>query len=58
MALLRCTANQVGTGHKLNFSQRIKLRPFSQQSKTKMPLARLRSDKESLEVFHIIDTIE
>ena len=39
------------------FSPKIQLGPNWQQSTTKMAVARLRCNEESLEVFHIIDTI-
>ena len=55
--LLRCTANQVGTGRKLRFRPKIQLGSNWQQSTTKMAVARLRCDADSLEVFYIIDTI-
>ena len=46
ISLLRCTANQSGTGHKLHFSPMIQLGPNWQQSTTKMAVARLRCDGE------------
>ena len=55
MALIHCTGNQAGTGHKLHFSSKIQLGPNWQQSTTKMAVARLRCNKESSEVFHLID---
>ena len=39
------------------FSPKIQLGPNWQQSTTKMAVARLRCDADSLEEFHIIDTI-
>ena len=39
------------------FSPKIQLRPNWQQSTTKMAVTFLRCDKDSSEVFHIIDTI-
>ena len=55
-ALLRCTSNQAGTGHKLHFQpkhpDRVKLAVIN----NKMAVARLRCNADSLEVFIIIDT--
>ena len=38
------------------FSPKTQLGPNWQQSTTKMAMARLRCDADSLELFHIIDT--
>ena len=46
-ALLRCTANQAGTDHKLNFQPKIQLGPNWQQSTTKMAVAGLRCNTDS-----------
>ena len=43
-ALLRCTANQAGTDHKLHFQPKIELGPNWQQSTTNMAVAGLRCD--------------
>ena len=56
-ALLRCTANQAGTGNMLHFQPKNPARPNWQPSTTKMAVARLRCNAEIYEVFNIINTI-
>ena len=57
IALLCCTANQVGTGHKLYFQAQNPARSKLAAINNKMVVAQMRCDEDSSELFHIIDTI-
>ena len=57
MALLRLLPIKLAQAISSIFSPKIQLGPNWQQSTTKMDVARLRCNTDSLEEFHIIDTI-